>query len=959
MNYEEDKHMKRIIFVWIAAITLTCSAFGAELLRNADLKLVKQGLPAHWALGTFGGKSTITLSPKSVEGQRVFDIRSERVGGKGSVGQLRLGLNVAAQTTFRLSGWYKTDGLSLGEKGMLRVECKYNRQVKADAAKRFQKMNQAMLLAPTNGKWRRFESVKALSSPVADFRFFVLGYHFKGQLSVRGLAVEGLTGTSDIRREEKYVWREAEDLAVNATFTTWGKDVKDYFSGRGAVAFVKKPFQWQFRIPAEVDEKTLFPKRRTYFVWLRMYGYLDSPPVTVQFGKKQIGSFHTVSNEQANAAGEYSGPGAYYWQKAGSFATAGGGGSLKVIPDGRMTLDAVLITTDPNYRPEKYEGRKAPGSDFFTDVKVAHTAYPHFRLYGITDKMATPLAFSFMGNVVRIPNDQKPAVFHLALPQEVELKHVSSHWAGRTWNYPNRWGEKKLSWKKTGTEVVNGVTLNRYEIYFYYMSIEFTAFVQARAEGFRLGRSLVGESYLEYRGEKQPPEKLSFLSVDLKPTRPFKSILIGPCAGNFRSFYLEYPGLREALGYSGINFINPWHINTDRYPDAWHEFRKQYAKANITISGEYSPFCGIYFPKAERDWAVGLDGKPVRNPHLRPSLAIDLSSPELRDALGLIRRSARDGVGGMAFDDEHTNRAKDSRDYSERVKVLFREYMKKGGKGAYRDPVEIVKNKAKYPALYRHWVDFKCERNIAPYRLYRKAFLEGRKEARGINHAGRPLFIAQILKDNSPEQSKVNSYWDYRKLAEECDFVSPMVYTYRGVKDSATVGNIIEMYHKYIGKTVIAPTLDCGQGPGAHETLLPNKKKFKYEILESLMQQSKLILFYTGPSMLDPVNLQHISEAIRWAGPYEEIILKGSKYSRATSPELWVRIKGLRLGKRVLLYVANYRNAIDKPVQVKLQDRVKTVLEVGLGKQVAVKQNHFNVDFRTDRGKLFLVVLDE
>lgn len=121
------------------------------------------------------------------------------------------------------------------------------------------------------------------------------------------------------------------------------------------------------------------------------------------------------------------------------------------------------------------------------------------------------------------------------------------------------------------------------------------------------------------------------------------------------------------------------------------------------------------------------------------------------------------------------------------------------------------------------------------------------------------------------------------------------------------------------------------------------------------MQQTKIIFLWKGSSVYNPVNSQYISEAIRDAVAYEDIILNGKEYNKGFSVQKWVRLKGLKLDKRILLYVANYQNSINKKAQVRFNSKIKSVLEIGSGRQLSINNNSFAVDFKSDRGKLFLI----
>jgi hypothetical protein len=930
----------------LAVITLVtnCVYGGQELLKNSNWEKLKGNTPANWRFMTYGNLSTVKLAAETFKNKKVAIIDSDNLKGKGYIGQLTK-LQLPAGKNIVLSGYYRTENIALGPKGMLRVNINYNY---ASKDKKFSRKYQAIMLKPSE-KWQKFESVRAFNVPIKNvFAFFML-YQASGKLYFSDISLKVQESGSKIDSREKYIWREAENIRKHDRVSTWGKETKDYYSGKGGIYLKSEPFKWNFRIKEEVNQSTLMPEKRNYFVWLRMYGYMDNPAVSVFLNKNKISSFKTQANEQVNAKGEYAGPGKYYWQKIGSFRAAGGAGTLNIVPQGRMIVDAILVTTDSKYAPVKYEAKKASAKNFFADVQTPHMIKSIFKVYGISDKVSTPLFFTYKGKVVKISGNQKPATFHVSIPANVKVKNVSSHWAGKNWNRPKRWGDKYLTWKKNGTETVDGIKHNKYEIYLYYLSIYTTIFVQADKSNFEAGRKLSCRYYLEYKGKKQLVETIPLRTVALKPAKAFKTILIGPAGGNARAFYQEFPDIAKDMVFSGMNVINPWHLSPKRDGISWKDFRNQCIQSKITILGEYSPFYGSFGIKDKKFQALSLNGKSVYH---RPALVINEESASFRKTLEHLTDQGKQGVTGMVLDDEHFNQAKDKYDYNPLTKEKFKKYAAKRGI-TYVDPVLIVKDKKKYAVQYKSWVDFKCDCMVEMYRKFQKAYLKGFAEAPNSSTLGEKLFVAQILKNKTPEESRINSYWDYKKLAAFCDYISPMIYTYQGIKDSAQVGDIIAMYNKYIGKKIIAPTLLCEHG-GFGDVDMTQKKMFKYQILESLMQQSRMILFWAGASIYNPLNSQHISEAIRWAGPYEDIILNGKEYTGVFSQK-WVRIKGLKLNKRILLYVANYRNSITKKAQIKFKGKIKSILEIGTGKQLSISKNSFSVDFKSDRGKLFLI----
>jgi hypothetical protein len=931
-------------FVAALLVSLSFISNGQELLKNSDWKKQENGTPSNWRFFTYKNKSRIKLLSESFENRKVGVIESDNIKGMGYIGQYAT-VKLPAGKNIVVSGYYRTENIALGKNGGIGVNINYNYNSKD---KEFPRKYQSIRFSPSE-KWRKFEAVRALNVPVKNFYSFFILNHAAGKLYFSGLSLKVQESGSRIDPQEKYIWREAEGIRKHVHVSTWGKETKDYYSGSGGIILKNEAFKWDFRIKEEVNPDTLLPEKRNYFVWLRIYGYMERPPVSVFFNKNKISSFNTHPNEQLNAKSEYAGPGKYYWQKAGTFKTVGGNASLNIVPQGRMLLDAVIVTTDSKYAPAQYEARTAADKNFFTDIQTPYAVKSTYRVYGISDKVITPLELRYHGEVTKVPDGQDPAVLHISLPANIKVENISSHWAGKSWNIPDRWGSKYLTWKKTGSESVDGTEYNKYEIYIYYLSLTYTVFAKAESTGFTAGQKLSCKYYLEYKGKKQLAETVPLLTVKLKPARAFKKILIGPAGGNSVSFYQEFPDIAEDMVFAGMNIINAWHLHPERCGDRWKRFRDLCIKNKITIIGEYSPFYGIFGVKDRRFLALDLKGKSSH----KPCLVIDEKSAALEKTLQYLLEQGKQGVTGMVLDDEMFNQQGDKYDYNPLTLEKFKEYSAKHGIN-YIDPKTIIKDKKKYAAQYKLWVDFKCDCMVEIYKKYHQAYSKGVAEASSSTTFGRKFFIAQILKNKTPEESKTNTYWDYRKLASVCDYISPMIYTYGGIKDSAVIGDICEMYNKYIGRKAIAPTLLC-EHSGFGDIAMPQKKMYKYQILESLMQQAEIILFWYGPAVYNPVNSQHISEAIRWAEPYEDIILDGKKYNGASCSRPEIRIKGLKLGERVLLYIANYRNPVDKKAQIKLTEKIKSVLEIGTGKKLPVSDNSFTLDFKSDRGKLFLI----
>ena len=226
----------------------------------------------------------------------------------------------------------------------------------------------------------------------------------------------------------------------------------------------------------------------------------------------------------------------------------------------------------------------------------------------------------------------------------------------------------------------------------------------------------------------------------------------------------DYPGVADAVARAGMNSYHPsWvDLRTERHPEIMAPFFKACQEKGILMTDEHSPFCGTFGPDPKTepdDFAIALDGKRTVNVSLMPGDAVIGRNLERLRSIGAM---ARHGLCGAVLDDEIYNKRGDTMDYSDRMKQGFREYLAAQTKLAYMDPVEIVKKRKAHAALYDAWVDFKCDQLVQRYARFRQAFEDGFKQAGGT---GRRFFIPQILVDTSPERSKRNTFWDYKRLA--------------------------------------------------------------------------------------------------------------------------------------------------------------------------------------------------
>jgi len=755
------------------------------------------------------------------------------------------------------------------------------------------------------------------------------------------------------------VWREAEDVALNWGFSSYRprqhRRNANWFSGRGG-ASQKEPgkFVWRFEIQREVDETTLQPLGRTYHAHIRLYGYRQRPPVEISFDGKQIADFQTRKTEVTDADGKYVAPGTFYWEPAGTFTATGGPHAITVDLKGSpIWLDAILLTTDPGFRPRQLEARAMARKTFFTDLRT-HEIHAEFRHNGVSDRFASPVClrlFPLGGRAFFVTPDRN-VTCHLIVPRALRILAVSSHYAGVAWKHPR--AHKHVALRTLADTTIHGQPAAHYAVDVSYVGLDLVLFMQARPGGFAASKVLKARYWLESDKGKQPPADLAITLVHVPKAAPFKTIFVGPCGGQAAPHYADFPGVTQTMGHGGLNFCNPWWLDIcyDRYRDVMAPFLRACRDAGIIVVDEHSPFFGTFGPHPKRepeDLAVDIDGKRVH----RPSLIVGESV--LGRNLDRIRHIASIGLQGAILDDEDYNQKCDSLDYNDRVKQAFKAYLAADTDLAYEDPVEIVRNKAERAALYAAWVTFKCECVLRRYGAYRQAFEQGLRQA-NANHP-RTFFIAQILRNKTPEESRTNTFWDYRLLARYCTHISPMVYTYGGVRYAGTVGDVIRMYADCVGRDIIAPTLLAGHG-GFGEVKPAEKPMIKYEIMESLMHKAPGILFWNDVGTLNALNLAQISEGIRLTQPYEAFFLEGEPCEALADPSGDTRVRALKLGDRVLVYVARYVGDPATRSHVRLKEgRVTAVQDIASGRTIAVVRNGFFSDFVSDRGRLFLLRL--
>ena len=944
-------NFKRNLCVLAGLLAATMMVSGEEILTNRDFSKSANGVPTGWEYQKNRSKPEYKLNPANGTEHANVEIRLTE-NGQGLL-MFRLRKKYPAGTRFTVSGEYQTSGIVFGRNGLILSSATGKYNLRGAKQPTFW-LNSS--LKPSE-KWTPFKYSGRTKFPLEYVQYNVGLVKAKGTLRLRNLSVDAALPSDTPDSKAEFVWREAEDIEKVKLLSDWGKNLEpDYYSGKGGVYTNKGKINWNFQIPEVTDPVTLFSKPRTWSLWARVYGYLDSPRIMVYRNDRLLGFVDTPGTEKSDRKGKYTGPGKYIWVLCGQFTTTGGLQQISLQSKGRLLLDALLLTTDGKYAPVKFEAKTVKQAPV-QDIATANMIKAEYTFEGVSDTVTLPLSFRIGGKKKIIPNDQKPAVFHFSLPADIAVKGMTSHAAGENWSSPASWGKKFLTWKKTGSRTVKGIEFNDYEAYLYFLSgNQYMIFLKADPAALRSRKQSVCEYYLESGGEKQLKESVVLNHIAIRTTTPFKKIYIGPSYVPFSMMYISYPDLFTNFRNCGLNYMGAW-------AEPWKSknfpaFRDQAYKNNCLITVVVRQYTGA--KKQHR--AYGIDGKPVANPHLL-TLAMTEKDAPIGETLERTRLCASTGIN-VEFDDEMTNVLWDAIDYSPAVKKLFREWLAENRKGvAYQEPEQIVKNRLKDPEMYRHWVDFKCARIAYWYSLYRKAFDEGAAKASKGKYPApvKPMMLTcvqgiMVGRDGKPcnaEAIKEAGYLDYRLLGKYCDLIQMMSYTYGGVRESALPGDKMELYNAYTGRNNTAPILLAG-GYGT-ETTPENKVMLKYQVWDCLMQKPKIIVFYAGATLFNTPTLAPVVEAIRIARPYEDFFVDGEKYTEAKAASPRVRVKALKLGGKVLLYATNYDNLIGPAETVNFPSAPKSVMDCITGEKIEVKDNGFSFDFKTSLGKLFLV----
>lgn len=948
--------MKIKLFTTFVAFAAIFSLNAAELLTNRDFSAVSNGVPKGWKFAKeedTTGLYKITAPENGKSSAAGIVIKDPKK--RGLIMFTRKNTLMKAGGYLTISGEYRTSGIAALKSNQTITVSSMSRH--KSVSNRKQPSFWTLKFLNPSDSWKSFNEKQRISFDLETFSLYLAMNKVTGEVLFRNLSVEYTAPAENPDVNAEYLWREAEDVYKFSPPNTWGEGIPDYFSGKGGIALDGKSLIWNFQIDPVTDPDTLFSKKRTFHIWARVYGYLDIPRIMIYHNDRFVQYFDTPSNEKVDKKGNYAGPGKYFWAYCGSFTTTGGTQKLTFSTKKRMMIDSFLLTTDPMYAPEKFEARdlKQIRSMDITLKNMIRAEYNH---EGVTENFPLPVSFRCSGKRW-FKSNEKPAVFHFSLPEFIKVKAVSSHWAGENWSVGN-WDNKTMNFSKTGSREVHGIKYCDYQVPLYYIcGNQYLIFLQADKSGFKPGSFSQCEYFLESDGEKQPAEKILLQHVSIPRIKPFKDIFIGPSYLTFGMIYLGMPDAVSNIRACGLNYLGcfgkPW-----IYKEKFEALRDKAYSEKMRVSAVVDLYHNLrkedaaYDINGVQDSGKNEDGKRII------SLACDENTPAVQDVLKRTEYAASHGIS-VEYDDEMSNGLGDRADYAPATKELFRKYLTSLGKGdLYQDPVAIVKNKKSNRMLYNLWVDFKCARMASFYALYRKAFEKGLKKASGKYPAELKPWMITCVQGSTrtfPDVRSLmeNSYWDYKLLGQYCDIVQVMAYSYEGVAGSGYPAESLIMHNNHTGKKCTAPILLTG-GYGT-EIKLQDKVMLKYQILDCLMEQPRLISFYAGATLFNAPTLVQVVEAIRIAQPYEEFFTAGKPCSGIKSSRKDVLVKGLQLGKKIVMYASCYRGDSAQKVEVTFPERVKKVTELNRNLNIPVKGGKITFDFLADRGKMFLLEL--
>ena len=791
-------------------------------------------------------------------------------------------------------------------------------------------------------------------------------YSIGDYVLISDLKVEKLAQNSVMRKGFQYYWREIEDAFKGRTFkvSKWTPvDSNIKYSGRGAGGMNESSAVWNTNIQAVIDQKTLMPKTVNYYLWLRVYGYSDSPQVSVSYNsdssRGSIGTFKVKPNERLDASGKYAEPGHFYWQKVGSFTSKGGMTKFELKAHKRFYGDAMLITDDPEYFPQGFEARKVAANNLnsFKILADSEKIYidASYQTFGATDQFATPLNFWIFAQAgsKNTRAADKPAYVYLALPQWLKAVGVISHWATE-WSKGGTAGKHVL--EKTGTMKIKNKTYDVYRSSTYRLVSRFRFFVKGIKSSIKYGTMDKAYFWLVDGENTTGKRSMNIEAVKVKSAPQFKKIFIGPMGGPMATFFRAYPDMPEAMKFCGINMVNTW--GSESAPgrgliSVSKDFIKRCNTLGISVIDELSP--GYKYWKVKPQYAVNQQGRQAGH---NLALSMDGSSPYIKEFQAGIERIVEAGHSGLTLDDEVFNSAYDTIDFSDKFIGMFKRHLaEKRPELKFISPEVFIRQKKEYPRLYAEWINYRCSRVTNWYRLYRAAYDAALKKYRSNSTFGKTYFIPVIVNCRNNKEAKQRLCFDLKGIMNYCTHVSPMIYTYDGISRSAEVGNGIKTLKKLLDtdRNIVAPTLLAGHR-GFGEIPQKNMRMVKYQVYECLINKAPGIFYWFSAGFMNPQVLKQISIVLNATVKYENFFTDGEIVKASVVPKN-LRIDAIKLGGEYMVYVSAYSRG-NKAVNAEINIpgvSFYSAVDVETGELLSVSNSSVKVKLDKEYGRMLLL----
>ena len=241
-------------------LLLVFSALGIELCNSTQWQEKPQKKTfSGWTANGFNGESTVEFLPG-----KICRITAESTG-RGYI-RWQKKCSFPAGSMFRFSGKYRTGNIEFSQTGFLRAELKLN-----PGAEREKRKSKALRLVPS-AEWKTFSEELIAPVQVELCSIIFMLYKAKGSVEFKNLKLE--------------LAEEVKGKLSPDAITVW-RECKNVFTG-GKRYLARGKFSYRFKPFAETDPATLLPRARKFYIWVRLYGYVDKTPVDVALDGKKI-----------------------------------------------------------------------------------------------------------------------------------------------------------------------------------------------------------------------------------------------------------------------------------------------------------------------------------------------------------------------------------------------------------------------------------------------------------------------------------------------------------------------------------------------------------------------------------------------------------------------------------------------------------------------------------------------